>query len=88
MAAGRVVVACAETDTETAVLLREAAAGTCVTPESRAALTEAIHELSADPERSARFGQNGRQWIVDNYSLENVVETYDRIVRHVCTGRQ
>ncbi len=88
MAAGRAVVASAEADSETASLLREAHAGTCVIPESADILADAIRELRTDPALAARFGQNGRQWIVDNYSLETVVGIYDQMVRHVCDVRQ
>ncbi len=83
MAAGRAVVACAETDTETAVLLREAAAGTCVTPESRAALTEAIRALRVDLETATELGAAGRKWIENHYSSEAVIGAYDRVVRDV-----
>jgi len=88
MAAGRAVVASAEADSETAALLREAYAGTYVIPESADVLADAIRELRTDPDLAARFGQNGRQWIVDNYSLETVVGIYDQMVRHVCDVRQ
>ena len=84
----RLVVASAEADSETAALLREAYAGTYVIPESADVLADAIRELRTDPDLASRFGQNGRQWIVDNYSLETVVGIYDQMVRHVCDGRQ
>ncbi len=83
MAAGRAVVACAEADSETAVLLREAAAGTCVMPESRAALTEAIRALRAAPETATEMGAAGRKWIENHYSSEAVIGAYDRVVRDV-----
>jgi colanic acid biosynthesis glycosyl transferase WcaI len=87
MAAGRAVVACAETDTETAALLCEAAAGTCVTPESRPALTEAIRALRVDPETATELGAAGRKWIENHYSRAVVVRAYDCMVRDVCTAR-
>lgn len=83
MAAARPVVASAEPDTETARLLRESQAGSCVLPESAAALGNGIRALRADPERASLLGENGRQWIVDNYSREVVVSVYDRMTRDV-----
>ena len=83
MAAGRPVVGSAEPDTETACLLREANSGTCVLPEAPAALAASICALRDNPERAARLGANGRQWVVDNYSREAVVASYDKMVRDV-----
>ena len=83
MAAGRAVVACAEADSETAVLLREAAAGTCVAPESPTALIEAIRALRSSPETAYELGAAGRTWIEEHYSREVVVGAYDHMVRDV-----
>ena len=86
MAAARAVVACAEEDTEIAVLLREASAGICVVPESVVALNEAIRALRTDPARSAQLGASGRKWIEDHYSSVSVVRAYDRMVWDVAAG--
>ena len=86
MAAARAVVACAEEDTEIAVLLREASAGICVEPESVVALNEAIRALRTDPARSAHLGASGRKWIEDHYSSASVVRAYDRMVCDVAAG--
>ena len=85
MAAARAVVACAEDDSETAVLLREAAAGKWTIPESSADLSKAICELHANPDVAADLGAAGRIWIEDHYSLTAVVSAYDRMVRHVAS---
>ena len=49
MAAGRPVLASAETDSETAMLINESSAGVCVAPESAGALIEAITLLYDHP---------------------------------------
>lgn len=85
MAAARAVVACAEADSETAVLLREAAAGIWTTPESSTDLSQAIRELYANPDKAADLGTAGRMWIEDHYSLSAVVTAYDRMVRRVAS---
>ena len=85
MAAARAVVACAEADSETAVLLREAAAGIWTTPESSTDLSQAIRELYANPDKAADLGAAGRMWIEDHYSLSAVVTAYDRMVRRVAS---
>ena len=85
MAAARAVVACAEADSEPAVLLREAAAGIWTTPESSTDLSQAIRELYANPDKAADLGAAGRMWIEDHYSLSAVVTAYDRMVRRVAS---
>lgn len=83
MAAGRPVVASAEKDTETDVLLRESDAGICVPPESVTDLITSIRSLRSDPDRAARLGGNGRQWIIKNYSRDTVIKLYETMVQDV-----
>ncbi len=83
MAAGRSVVAAAEGDTETALLLHEARAGIVVTPESPREMIEAIQTLRRSPELTCEMGMNARRWVVDHYSRKAVISTYDQVIRYV-----
>ncbi len=83
MAAGRPVLASAETDSETAMLINESSAGVCVEPESTVALTEAIAFLYENPKRVVRMGDNGRKWIEKYYSRSVVINAYDEMVREI-----
>ena len=83
MAAGRPVLASAETDSETALLLNESSAGVCVEPESAEALSEAIASLYENPAYVSDMGDNGRKWIENYYSRSVVIDAYDNMVREV-----
>ncbi len=83
MAAGRPVLASAETDSETAMLINESSAGVCVAPESAGALIEAITLLYDHPKRVVGMGDNGRKWIEKYYSRSVVINAYDEMVRKI-----
>ena len=83
MAAGRPVLASAETDSETAMLINESSAGVCVAPESAGALIEAITLLYDHPKRVVAMGDNGRKWIEKYYSRSVVINAYDEMVRKI-----
>lgn len=82
MAAARPVLASAEADTETALLLRESGAGLCVAPESSEALAGGLRELR-DAARRESMGVKGRKWVEEWYSKESVIAAYDRMIRTV-----
>ena len=83
MAAGRPVIAASEPDTETAQLIREADAGVIVEPESAEQMSDAILKLYRDRNAVDRLGKNARAWVVEHYSREAVVDTYDKVLRTV-----
>ena len=83
MAAGRPVLASAEIDSETALLLNESSAGVCVEPESSEALIEAITSLYKNPTHVSDMGNNGRKWIVNYYARSVVIDAYDNMMREV-----
>ncbi|MBI1875538.1 MAG: glycosyltransferase family 4 protein [Acidobacteria bacterium] len=82
MAAARPVLASAEDDTETALLLRESGAGLSVAPESSEALAGALRDLR-DAARREAMGVKGRKWVEEWYSKESVIAAYDRMIRTV-----
>ena len=86
MASSRPVVAAAETDTETTSLLLESNGGIVVTPESVSEMVEAIRQLRSSPELAHQMGMNARQWVVDHYSKEAVIDSYDQVIRHVVSS--
>ncbi|HHW87796.1 MAG TPA: glycosyltransferase family 4 protein [Chloroflexi bacterium] len=83
MAAGRPVVAAAESDTETAMLIQESSAGLVVTPESAQEMIDAIKQLRNSPELATWMGQNARRWVVAHYSKTAVIDAYDKAIRRV-----
>jgi colanic acid biosynthesis glycosyl transferase WcaI len=83
MAAGRPVLASAETDSETAMLINESSAGVCVEPEKAGDLIEAITLLYENPTHVVDMGDNGRKWIEKYYSRSVVINAYDEMVREI-----
>ena len=83
MAAGRPIIAAAEPDTETAMLIQESAAGIVVTPESVLEMVDAIKQLHTSPELATQMGQCARSWVEANYSKTAVIGAYDQVIRQV-----
>jgi len=84
MAAGRAVLLAGEPDCEAALLLRESDAGISVSPESVSEMVEAIRRIRSDRALRDRMGSNGRKWVVEHYSRQAVIGTYDRMIQEVC----
>ncbi len=74
MACARPVVAAV--DGQTRQIVEAAGAGVFVEPEDSTALSQAILDLAADPERRRRMGANGRQYIVNNLSREKTARDF------------
>jgi colanic acid biosynthesis glycosyl transferase WcaI len=83
LAAGRPVVASVDLDSETATIVRYADAGYVVPPRSIDGIAEAIAALHADPARAAALGANGRQYLLQHFTREATLATYDRVIRQV-----
>jgi glycosyltransferase involved in cell wall biosynthesis len=61
-------------------IVEAADAGLFVEPEDSKALTEAIVELSAKPERRRQMGLSGRQYILSNFSRERKARDYIHVL--------
>jgi glycosyltransferase involved in cell wall biosynthesis len=57
-------------------ILEEARAGFAIEPESPDALVNAIRDLAANRETARVLGQNGREYIIRNYSRRQTAEKY------------
>ena len=83
MSAGRPVIASVEQNTELSHLVEDAACGLVVPPESPEDLAKAIQQLRADSEECLQIGKNGREFVVERYSRQSVVNEYDRMIHEV-----
>jgi glycosyltransferase involved in cell wall biosynthesis len=54
--------------------------GYLIEPRSPSQIADRIRELYGDPELRDQMGKNGRQQIIDNYSIETYVNQYKRIL--------
>lgn len=64
----------------------DAQAGLFAEPENPKALAAAISELAADPERCARMGASGRDWVVQNASRNGLAARYLEIMIKLAEG--
>ncbi len=80
LAVARPVVASIDPGTEIPRLLAAAGAGISVPPGDAAAFTAAIRSLVDDPQRAARLGRSGRDWVVSEASPAAVGAAYDQLI--------
>lgn len=81
MACERPVILSAEG--EALSVIRQEQAGVSVAPEAPAQLCQAILALKQNPERARRYGQRGRQAVVERYSREAQACQLERLLRQV-----
>ena len=66
-----------------AELLQEAGAGICIEPENEEELVDAVCSLADDPEQRAKYGEDGREYVLKNYDRESLAEEYIKILEKV-----
>ncbi len=79
MAAGRPVLASLPLDGDAPRLIAEAQCGLCLPPENPGLLAETILKLRQDSRLIEEMGDKGRQYAVDNLSLEACVSQLERL---------
>ena len=80
LAAGRPVVAAIDGGTEVPRLLAASGGGIAVPPDDAEALTRAVEELTADPDRAVAMGAAGRRWVEGAASPEAVAAAYEALI--------
>ncbi len=70
-------------DGEARRIFEEARAGIFVPPENFYELSEAIIRLHQDPELRARYGENGRQYVIRNFSRLEQAQKLERLFREL-----
>ncbi len=85
MASGRPVLASIDADSDVTLLLNEARCGLAVTPDDPKALSEAILQLYAKPERRVEMGRNGRDYVEKHFTPKTIAAQYDELLRR-CVG--
>jgi len=81
LASGRPVIAAVGQDTEVANLIEQAQCGIRVDPESPDALAGAILRLRGDASQRAVMGQRAREFVVEHYSREVVVNKFHMLIQ-------
>ena len=83
MACARAVLACADSESDLAELVRSAHCGIVVPPGRPEALADAIIEALRDPSACAARGRAGRLHVMTHYSRASISAQYDALVREV-----
>lgn len=81
MSAGRPFVCIAEKDSPLDVLARESGAGICVQPGEVESLYRKILDIAADYELQTRMGESGRKFVDRHMNKQNIMQTYEAIIR-------
>ncbi|MGD9127515.1 MAG: glycosyltransferase family 4 protein [Planctomycetia bacterium] len=66
-----------------AELLQEAGAGICIEPENAEELVEAVCALADNPEQCARYGEDGREYVLKHYDRESLADEYIEVLKQV-----
>jgi colanic acid biosynthesis glycosyl transferase WcaI len=83
-AAGRAVVASVPENSDTARMIRHAAAGIIVPPDDGEALAAAVEEACRSQAATRHMGELARDFAVQNLSVQLAVRRYDAALRSIC----
>ncbi|HBM81703.1 MAG: glycosyltransferase family 4 protein [Clostridiales bacterium] len=62
-------------------LIRSADAGICVEPENSEEIAQAVLKLYKDEGLRKHFGENGRQYVMNNYSRQNISKMFEGLLQ-------
>jgi glycosyltransferase involved in cell wall biosynthesis len=83
LASGRPTIAVVAPNSEVALALKEGDCGVQVTQGDADRLAEVVRELAADPERRKRLGNNARQALLQQYTLQQVGDRFWKVFSEV-----
>lgn len=79
LASGRPIIASVPLNSPAARAIQQSQGGIIVSPEEPESLAQAILDLYTNPYKAERLGQQGRQFAVDYYSLEQALNQYEAL---------
>lgn len=88
MAGARPVLASIPLDGDAPKLINEAQCGICIGPEDPVALAEKIIYLSENKDVCEKFTKNGREYVVQKYSLKKVVKDIEDMFISLIQAKQ
>lgn len=83
LASGRALVASVPATGTAARTIKQSGGGVVVPPEDPEALAEAILELYHHPEKVKQLGEKSRQYAIENYTLEQALDQYEKVFASV-----
>lgn len=85
LASGRAILASVPKDGTAAQAVLRSGGGLVVEPESPTALAKGVLALYRDRAITERLGKQGRQHALENYSFEQALDRYDRLIRSLAS---
>ena len=79
LASGRPIIASVPLSGATAQVISKSRGGINVFPESPAALAQAVQFLYQDSWQLMKLGERGRQYAIDNFSSEKIIDEYESL---------
>jgi colanic acid biosynthesis glycosyl transferase WcaI len=79
LASGRALVASVPATGTAARVVKQSGGGLVVPPEDPDALAATILELYHQPDKVKVLGENSRQYALDNYTLEQALDQYEKL---------
>ena len=83
MASARPIVASVPEDSEVARMVKEGECGVWVPPENPQALASVLREIAAQPDLLRQYGDNGRRYVVENFSRETLTRRYHDLLSNL-----
>lgn len=83
LASGSAIVASVPADGSAARVVKQSGGGIVVPPEDPEALAAKILELYHQPDTVKRLGEKGRQYAIENFSLEQALNQYEQVFSSV-----
>ncbi|WP_193198011.1 glycosyltransferase family 4 protein [Nostoc sp. MG11] len=87
LASGRPIVGSVPDTGTAAKAIQLSGGGIVVEPESPDALADAVQDLYTNPALGKKLGKKGRQFAVENYSLEQALDRYEGLFFHVVANQ-
>ncbi|MBW4614655.1 MAG: glycosyltransferase family 4 protein [Desmonostoc vinosum HA7617-LM4] len=87
LASGRPIVGSVPASGTAAKAIKLSGGGIVVEPESPTALADAVEALYSNPNLGAKLGNIGRQFAVENYSLEQALDKYEELFSDVVANQ-
>jgi colanic acid biosynthesis glycosyl transferase WcaI len=79
LASGRPIIASVPPNSPAARAIQQSQGGVIVPPEEPDSLAKAILDLYANPSKAERLSQQGRQFAMDYYSLEQALNQHEAL---------
>ncbi len=87
MAGARTVLASMPLDGDAPKIIKDAQCGICIGPENPKELAEKILYLYNNKEISKKFGENGREYVVRNFSLKKIIKDIENMFNNLITKK-